>query len=220
MRRLLITAGLSLVACAVPAHLTDHTPEHPAEAAIRTVNAVLLQRMPNLDETRRQQLAGVIVTESVAGDFDPLLILALIEVESGFNMEAISPTGALGLMQIIPATWKWVVKEENLGYQERFNPVHNARVGIRYLRSLSKRFKRLDAILYAYNQGPGAAKRVLQKREEPTDEGKSFAPSVIRSYKRFLTGHGFSAFAYLELSRSPKRTLLRRAEPVILLASR
>lgn len=82
------------------------------------------------------------------------LVEAVARVESGLNPRAVSPAGALGLMQLMPATAR------ALGANDPFDPAQNVEAGARYLRHLLDRFGgNLRLALAAYNAGPGAVER-------------------------------------------------------------
>ena len=85
---------------------------------------------------------------------EPSLLHAVIEVESGYDPGAVSPRGAVGLMQLMPET------AAALGIQNRSDPYANIVAGVRHLRQLLDRYKgNLDLTLAAYNAGPAAVER-------------------------------------------------------------
>ncbi len=100
------------------------------------------------------------------------LIRAVMQVESGFNPLARSPKGAMGLMQLMPATAK------QYGVKNAFNPVENVRGGVAYLRELLDRYGNNEELaLAAYNAGPGAVDKHGQN-VPPYRETQSYVAQI------------------------------------------
>ena len=91
-------------------------------------------------------------------DLDPALIAAVAAVESAFNPTAESPKGALGVMQIMPAT------AADLGLENPFDAEQNIEAGARFLRRMLDRFNGdLDLALAAYNAGPDRIRGLMER---------------------------------------------------------
>ncbi len=109
---------------------------------------------------------------------DPALIRALIHAESGFNPKARSNKGALGLMQLMPATAK------GLGVVDARIPHHNIFGGVHYLEGLLKRFKGDVALAAAaYNAGPEAVEKYAGI--PPYAETQTYVKRVKILYQRY-----------------------------------
>ena len=95
-------------------------------------------------------------------DLEPEWIASVIRNESRFQPDAVSPAGAIGLMQIMPETGAWVAQQLQLAnYSTTLleDPALNIAMGTWYLRYLLDQFLTLDAALVAYNAGPTHAER-------------------------------------------------------------
>jgi len=118
-------------------------------------------------------------------DVDYELLKALIATESGFNASAVSPKGAVGLMQIMPATaQRWGVTSDNKQQVEKklADPAVNIRTGTRYLRYLIDMFPgQLELALAAYNAGEGAVMRA-GKQIPNFKETQNYVKTVMQLY--------------------------------------
>jgi hypothetical protein len=96
--------------------------------------------------------AGLVEAAATSHRLDPALVAAVIRVESAWRPGAVSPKGARGLMQLMPATAR------RLGVTRSFDPAQNVRGGARYLSLLADRFgeHEVEKVLAAYNAGEGA----------------------------------------------------------------
>jgi len=132
---------------------------------------------PTADELQRY--ASIIKTASQAYGVDAMLVHAVISVESGYNPNATSRTGAQGIMQLMPDTAR------RYGVQNSMDPIENIHAGTHYLRDLLAMFKgRLDLALAAYNAGENAVIR-SGLRIPPYTETKNYVPRVLGYYRDF-----------------------------------
>ncbi len=118
-------------------------------------------------------------------DIDYELLQALIATESGFDASAVSPRGAVGLMQVMPATAEryGVSSDKKTPVEKKLaDPRTNIRAGSRYLRDLIRRFPgQLDLALAAYNAGEGAVQRAGNKIPNYR-ETQNYVKTVMQLY--------------------------------------
>jgi len=120
------------------------------------------------------------LVEQVSAEFglDADLLHAMIRVESNYQHEAVSPKGARGLMQVMPATG------ERFGYTDLLDPQHNLRAGASYMQWLIKHFDNdLTLALAGYNAGEGAVKR-YGKTIPPYRETQHYVKKVMAHYQQ------------------------------------
>ena len=156
------------------------------------IDAVLAKRAPELGLVLRAQVSRAVAEEARRAGYDPLLILAIIDVESDFDPEAISSRGARGLMQIQPVTLHWFAQKQGLRLTREemaADPGLCVRLGVRYLRSLQERFRGdLPMALMAYNAGPDRIRQAI--RERAVEPFRFYPRRVKRDFERFRRGAG------------------------------
>jgi soluble lytic murein transglycosylase-like protein len=144
---------------APPPMIAETGPPAPESAAeVAAVRRALEHRRTGLAEDELDALAHSIVAEARRHELDTALVLAVMHVESRFNAFAVSPVGALGLMQIMPATGEELAARYGVhwsGQQTLFDPLVNVKLGVAYLKELSVRYDSVPTALAAYNWGPG-----------------------------------------------------------------
>jgi soluble lytic murein transglycosylase len=185
----------------LPQDMTDSGPRHVVPTVevgekakpkeLVKIYSIVRSHRPDISESETWKLSEVIHDESSKRHLDPLLVLALIQVESRFQPTAVSPMGARGMMQIMPNTGKFLA--ETLAGEYGFHPaafkpeslddpVLNLRLGIYYLHDLKKQFQHLSHALTAYNFGPGDTQNRLENNLDLSDE---YATLVLNAYQRF-----------------------------------
>jgi len=148
------------------------------------LSALLAERM-DVPEGERIRLAGAIAAEAEAAHLDPLLVLAVIAVESSFDVDAVSHQGALGLMQLMPATLRREAERARIAAGDLTDPVLNVRAGIRYLRRLLDDFRQdQDLALMAYNAGPQRISRLRREEGGVPEYYREYARRVRAEHRR------------------------------------
>ena len=128
------------------------------------------------------QYATALSQAAAAANLSPTLLSALVWQESRWNAQAVSPKGAMGLAQLMPATAR------NLGVNPA-DPIANLKGGARYLRMLLDQFDgNVEKALAAYNAGPG---RVRSAGGVPAiAETRNYVSSIVRRISANYTGAG------------------------------
>ena len=138
--------------------------------------AALGTEVPNVNiNAPKAQILSMIDKVAKKHGVDEKLVRALVRQESGFNPKATSHCGAMGLMQLMPATAK------GLGVTEPYNPVQNVDGGVRYLKSMLNKYNgNVILALAAYNAGPGAVDK--DDGVPPYKETQNYVKSILANY--------------------------------------
>lgn len=102
-----------------------------------------------------------IITATQTYHVDPILVASVINAESGFDKNKVSPKHAVGLMQLLPSTAAAMKPDAEI---DLFDPATNITLGVKYLAYLIKKFNDTDTALFAYNAGEGNVSRWLSEQ--------------------------------------------------------
>ena len=140
---------------------------------------------PQAVAKRADKYESLILAIAVEHGISASLVKAVITEESCFNKRAVSPAGALGLMQLMPDTADW------LKAREPMDPEDNIRAGVRYLVWLKTQFDSLELVLAAYNAGPGNVRKY--GGVPPFRETQAYVQKVQAHYRRYVVATRLAA---------------------------
>ncbi|MFQ5639413.1 MAG: lytic transglycosylase domain-containing protein [bacterium] len=158
------------------------------------VNQIMDRFNPDMSSELKNDIADVIYEMSIKyPNLDVDLICATITHESGrvWEPKAVSNAGAMGLMQLMPKTARWLSKYEEITWTNSeeilFNPINNIRLGCRYLSALIETYD-LEGGLAAYNGGERIARKWLANNKAEGilwDETTQYIPYILKLYDEF-----------------------------------
>jgi soluble lytic murein transglycosylase len=149
--------------------------------------ATLAPMRIRLEAEQLERILQAVHDNALRFDLDPVMILAVIHVESRFDPRAVSSKGAMGLMQIRPATAREVAGSlgiELTADDQLFDPELNILLGSGYLRYLVDRFDDRDTALAAYNAGPT---RVAAQWRQTGDVPQAYPARVSEALERITS---------------------------------
>ncbi len=159
-------------------HLTDRPDHKGYKLLVRTTKGWKPTSIANY-QNRRTTFTPTISKAAQTYRLPDALLHAVITAESAYNPEAISPAGAVGLMQLMPET------AARYGVSDRRDPVANVNGGTRYLRDLLQMFSNnVILALAAYNAGENAVIKYGNKIP-PYEETQLYVRKVLEYYKRY-----------------------------------
>lgn len=136
----------------------------------------------NLSPDEEVHLTHQVLRYSDEHKVDPLLILSVIRAESDFSANAVSPMGARGIMQVMPATARFITEQRGWnwpGENRLFDPSFNIRLATSYLSDLMRKFESVEEALIAYNCGEGTMQEL---RASGLPLPRSYARRVLSTY--------------------------------------
>ncbi|HEX3819351.1 MAG TPA: lytic transglycosylase domain-containing protein [Candidatus Sulfotelmatobacter sp.] len=167
----------------LPAALAAASSSHTPAAAVpfasipKDANASRVNVTPRLAARPKADISDVVNEASGRYRLDPDLVNSVIKAESGFNVRAVSPKGAQGLMQLMPGT------ASQLGVPNAFDAQANVEGGTKYLRELLEKYN-FDIVkaLAAYNAGPQRVQRF--GGVPPYYETRAYVARIVRDFNK------------------------------------
>ncbi len=160
------------------------------------------------DGDRADDWGGMVAEAAIRFGLPPGWILAVMRAESAFNPRAVSPKGAIGLMQVMPRTYDQLRDRYGLG-ADPFQPRDNILAGAAYLREMYDRFGG-DGVFAAYNAGPSRYAASLDAGQALPAETRSYVAAVVSS----VTGPSGSGANSRVSSAPPPTVFVQLAHPV------
>ena len=161
--------------------------ERKTAGEVHYVSEIIRKNRRRPEEAK--ELALSIVERSSIANYDPIFVSAVIKSESAFKNNARSPVGARGLMQIMPATGRYVSNKHELPWQgtsKLHEAEYNLDLGIAYLKELEERYDgNREYALMAYNWGPGNLERALKHRTRIPSQVRTYAKTILRNHKKW-----------------------------------
>ncbi|MBX7138077.1 MAG: lytic transglycosylase domain-containing protein [Oligoflexia bacterium] len=174
-----------------------------AARQVHFVSQIISSKYKRLDA---RDLALTIVSESYKANVDPLLVAAVISSESSFQRHVESHKGAVGLMQLLPETGRYISAKLDSAWHGSWKlrePEYNIKLGIGYLQYLKKMFNgNLEHALIAYNWGPGNLQQALEARSHIPSSTKEYARTILWNHKRWKSDFDARRAETFDLNRS------------------
>ena len=179
-------------------------PKDPSARTFAVSTTGTIRTTRSAPATRSNRFDMLIDEHSTANGVDRHLVKAVIQAESAYNPSATSVKGAMGLMQLMPAT------AQQYSVRDPYDPAENIRAGVAYLKSLLTKYSHnVELALAAYNAGPGAVAKygTVPPYRETKDYVKKItvavdaaAPPVVRVYRtiEYVEGRPVPRYSTIE----------------------
>jgi len=171
----------------------------------------MAQELPSARSATVHPYAGHVAEAARRFGIPEAWIWAVMRVESGGNARAVSRAGAMGLMQIMPATWTALRARHRLG-PDPFDVRENIMAGAAYLREMHDRYGNASAMLAAYNAGPG-------RYDDYLSRGRPLPPETVGYLAQLAPIVGTSGAVEVAVSAPPDPFAWRHAALFVRTAS-
>lgn len=154
---------------------------------------IILNENKKIDVTTANKISYYVYRESQKHNIDFHFALGIMTTESRFNMKAKSYCGAIGLMQIMPRTARYIAKIYDIEYTDLYDMETNIQIGMAYLHRLKKDLGSYELTAAGYNGGKGGAFKyrdyLMGKRSESDipKETRNYVPKVMNYTTKYRT---------------------------------
>jgi soluble lytic murein transglycosylase-like protein len=169
---------------------TKPDPEYARPTLVERLGELLVVHAPDLSPLDRSRVAHAIESAQEAHQVDPLLILAIMQQESGFDPHAHGRRGSIGLMQIRPFVARDVAQRHGIpwaGPRTLLDPAANVAIGACYLGEMLDMYPDAALAIAAYNLGPYRVQKFLARGHSPRPK---YLLSVLARYQMFTSQFG------------------------------
>jgi len=127
----------------------------------------------------------------IYSSIDPLMLLAVQDIESAFNPSAISPMGAMGLNQVMPVTARHLCKGLCIAFKDSllYDIDFNTRIGVMILDDAMAAYSKHDVALACYNGGPWSAYYYKTNSDKLPEETRSYIPNILKKWEDYRTAY-------------------------------
>jgi hypothetical protein len=159
--------------------------------SVRTTGAETASPSPSLDDFSEDEQVRILAVQELVAKaaaehtLDPALLNAMIWVESRFDPKAKSPSGARGLMQLMPATAAYLAKRMGENNARAYDPEFNVRAGALYLAEMREKFGDEQLAVAAYHAGPGNVKKWVESGQKFPEYSEAYVAKVMTARGRF-----------------------------------
>lgn len=159
------------------------TPENPkTDSDFQKILDKKIENTKSNEPVAKEEIDKLIAEYSEKNNLDKDFVKSVVRHESGFNVNATSKCGAMGLMQLMPAT------AESLGVTNAYDAEQNIAGGTKYLKGLMDRFdNNKELALAAYNAGPNAVKKY--SGIPPYKETQNYVKNIMKTYDNYKGGN-------------------------------
>lgn len=224
MQRLRLTShlhfGLALgiatasVVLALSGCATTTAPAKTAEPVSATP-AAALEQFSEAERARILSVQDIVAKAAAEHQLDPALLNAMIWVESRFEPKAKSPSGARGLMQLMPATAAYLAKRMGEASARAYDPEFNVRAGALYLAEMLAKFGDETRAVAAYHAGPGNVNKWVTAGQPFPSYSEAYVAKVMDARARFVgvETHGRTKTTRVAAAAVPRPAPARADDP-------